>query len=130
MVRWAVRSKRADRKDQRRRLTILVDPSDAQFVNLSAVHIDHFEMPAAIGKGFALFRNLTDLRREDMCDVFIGGNDVTMPYKHRQIAVAQALGITVLQAERVGMLPMRTDGMRWVAAGVTSPEEVLRVTRD
>ena len=33
-------------------------------------------------------------------------------------------------AERVGMLPMRTDGMRWVAAGVTSPEEVLRVTRD
>jgi len=33
-------------------------------------------------------------------------------------------------AERAGMLPMRSDGMRWVAGGVTSQEEVLRVTRE
>jgi general secretion pathway protein E len=33
-------------------------------------------------------------------------------------------------AERRGMIPMRGDAMRWVAAGVTSLEEVLRVTRE
>jgi len=33
-------------------------------------------------------------------------------------------------AERSGMIPMRADGMRWIAAGVTSNEEVLRVTRE
>jgi len=33
-------------------------------------------------------------------------------------------------AEKTGMLPMRADGMRWVAAGITSNEEVLRVTRE
>jgi len=33
-------------------------------------------------------------------------------------------------AERRGMIPMRSDAMRWVAAGVTSLEEVLRVTRE
>ena len=33
-------------------------------------------------------------------------------------------------AEKGGMLPMRADGMRWVAAGITSNEEVLRVTRE
>jgi general secretion pathway protein E len=34
------------------------------------------------------------------------------------------------QAEKSGMLPMRSDAMRWVAAGITSQEEVLRVTRE
>jgi general secretion pathway protein E len=34
------------------------------------------------------------------------------------------------QAEKAGMLPMRSDAMRWVAAGLTSQEEVLRVTRE
>jgi general secretion pathway protein E len=29
-----------------------------------------------------------------------------------------------------GMVPLREDGLRWVAEGVTSMEEVLRVTRD
>ena len=29
-----------------------------------------------------------------------------------------------------GMVPLREDGLRWVADGVTSLEEVLRVTRD
>jgi len=33
-------------------------------------------------------------------------------------------------AERTGMIPMRADGMRWVASGTTSNEEVLRVTRE
>jgi len=33
-------------------------------------------------------------------------------------------------AEQASMLPMRADAMRWVAAGITSQEEVLRVTRD
>jgi general secretion pathway protein E len=33
-------------------------------------------------------------------------------------------------AERGGMVPMRADGLRWVAAGVTSHEEVVRVTRE
>jgi len=33
-------------------------------------------------------------------------------------------------AERAGMSNMRADGQRWVAAGVTSREEVVRVTRD
>jgi len=33
-------------------------------------------------------------------------------------------------AERGGMQPMRADGLRWVAAGVTSQEEVMRVTRE
>ncbi|GIL04008.1 type II secretion system protein GspE [Betaproteobacteria bacterium PRO7] len=33
-------------------------------------------------------------------------------------------------AERAGMLPLRADAMRWVAAGITSQEEVLRVTRE
>jgi general secretion pathway protein E len=33
-------------------------------------------------------------------------------------------------AEKSGMLPMRADAMRWVAAGITSQEEVLRVTRE
>jgi general secretion pathway protein E len=34
------------------------------------------------------------------------------------------------QALKTGMLPMRSDAMRWVAAGITSQEEVLRVTRE
>jgi len=33
-------------------------------------------------------------------------------------------------AERAGMISMRTDGLRWVASGVTSHEEVVRVTRE
>ena len=33
-------------------------------------------------------------------------------------------------AERAGMVTMRADGQRWVAAGVTSHEEVVRVTRE
>ncbi len=33
-------------------------------------------------------------------------------------------------AERHGMAAIRSDAMRWVAAGVTSLEEVLRVTRE
>jgi len=33
-------------------------------------------------------------------------------------------------AMRNGMVPLREDGLRWVAEGVTSLEEVLRVTRD
>ena len=33
-------------------------------------------------------------------------------------------------ATRNGMVPLREDGLRWVAQGVTSLEEVLRVTRD
>jgi type II secretory ATPase GspE/PulE/Tfp pilus assembly ATPase PilB-like protein len=28
------------------------------------------------------------------------------------------------------MVPLREDGLRWVTTGVTSLEEVLRVTRD
>jgi general secretion pathway protein E len=32
--------------------------------------------------------------------------------------------------EKSGMLSMRADGMRWVAAGMTSQEEILRVTRE
>jgi general secretion pathway protein E len=34
------------------------------------------------------------------------------------------------QAVRSGMVPMRDDGARWVQSGVTSMEEVIRVTRD
>jgi general secretion pathway protein E len=33
-------------------------------------------------------------------------------------------------AEANGMRPMREDGQRLVDEGVTSPEEVLRVTRE
>jgi general secretion pathway protein E len=33
-------------------------------------------------------------------------------------------------AERAGMVPMRTDAQRWVGTGVTTQEEVLRVTRE
>ncbi len=33
-------------------------------------------------------------------------------------------------AQRAGMTTMREDGRRWVQAGVTSPEEVVRATRD
>ncbi len=33
-------------------------------------------------------------------------------------------------ARKNGMTPLREDGLRWVAEGVTSLEEVLRVTRD
>ncbi|GAA4343920.1 type II secretion system ATPase GspE [Pigmentiphaga soli] len=33
-------------------------------------------------------------------------------------------------AAAAGMRTMREDGERWVASGITSPEEVLRVTRD
>jgi general secretion pathway protein E len=33
-------------------------------------------------------------------------------------------------AERAGMQNMRADGQRWIAAGVTSHEEVVRVTRE
>ncbi|WP_369326254.1 type II secretion system ATPase GspE [Alcaligenes nematophilus] len=33
-------------------------------------------------------------------------------------------------ARRRGMRSMREDGQRWVADGVTTPEEILRVTRD
>jgi general secretion pathway protein E len=33
-------------------------------------------------------------------------------------------------AEGAGMVPMRSDAMRWIAAGLTSQEEVLRVTRE
>ncbi|WP_028355455.1 type II secretion system ATPase GspE [Bordetella petrii] len=34
------------------------------------------------------------------------------------------------QALRGGMRTLRDDGQRWVEAGATSPEEILRVTRD
>ena len=34
------------------------------------------------------------------------------------------------QALRAGMRTLRQDGQRWVEAGATSPEEILRVTRD
>jgi general secretion pathway protein E len=33
-------------------------------------------------------------------------------------------------AERAGMMSMRSDGLRWVLAGVTAHEEVVRVTRE
>lgn len=33
-------------------------------------------------------------------------------------------------ARRRGMRSMREDGQRWIDAGVTTPEEILRVTRD
>ena len=33
-------------------------------------------------------------------------------------------------ASAAGMLSMREDGARWVESGETSPEEILRVTRD
>jgi general secretion pathway protein E len=33
-------------------------------------------------------------------------------------------------ATQEGMVSMRDDGMRWIASGDTTPEEVLRVTRD
>jgi general secretion pathway protein E len=33
-------------------------------------------------------------------------------------------------ATRRGMVNMRTDGQRWIDSGVTSPEEVIRATRD
>jgi len=33
-------------------------------------------------------------------------------------------------AEAAGMLPLRADAMRWYAAGITSQEEILRVTRE
>jgi general secretion pathway protein E len=33
-------------------------------------------------------------------------------------------------AVRAGMVPMREDGQRWVDAGITSLDEVVRVTRD
>jgi general secretion pathway protein E len=33
-------------------------------------------------------------------------------------------------AESTGMVPLRSDAMRWIAAGLTSQEEVLRVTRE
>ncbi len=33
-------------------------------------------------------------------------------------------------ARRAGYVPMRDDGERLIAAGITSPEEVIRVTRD
>jgi general secretion pathway protein E len=33
-------------------------------------------------------------------------------------------------ASAAGMLSMREDGARWVQSGETSPEEILRVTRD
>ena len=29
-----------------------------------------------------------------------------------------------------GFLSMREDGQRWIEAGVTSPDEVMRATRD
>ena len=32
--------------------------------------------------------------------------------------------------EAAAMVPLRSDAMRWIAAGLTSQEEVLRVTRD
>jgi general secretion pathway protein E len=35
-----------------------------------------------------------------------------------------------VQGEGAGMVPLRTDAMRWIAAGLTSQEEVLRVTRE
>ena len=34
------------------------------------------------------------------------------------------------RAEAAGMVAMRADAMRWISAGLTSQEEVLRVTRD
>ncbi len=34
------------------------------------------------------------------------------------------------QAEKLGMQGIREDGLRWVRAGVTSLEEVLRVARE
>jgi general secretion pathway protein E len=33
-------------------------------------------------------------------------------------------------ARRAGMISMREDGQRWVQTGVTSADEVARVTRD
>ena len=33
-------------------------------------------------------------------------------------------------AARSGMISLRKDGMRWVAEGLTSFEEIVRVTRE
>jgi general secretion pathway protein E len=33
-------------------------------------------------------------------------------------------------AEAAGMRSMRQDGQRWVESGATTPEEIMRVTRD
>ena len=45
---------------------------------------------------------------------------------HRSASEAEVRGA----AEASGMKPMRTDGQRWVETGVTSLDEVIRVTRD
>ena len=39
-------------------------------------------------------------------------------------------GLVRLAAQRAGMTSMRDDGQRWVQSGVTSLDEVIRVTRD
>ncbi|SAI69108.1 general secretion pathway ATPase [Bordetella ansorpii] len=46
--------------------------------------------------------------------------------------IYEGLGEQALRAAaaRAGMRTMREDGQRWVDAGISSPEEILRVTRD
>ena len=45
---------------------------------------------------------------------------------HRSASEAEVRGAALA----TGMKSMRADGQRWVATGVTSLDEVIRVTRD
>ena len=56
----------------------------------------------------------------------VSGSDIVL------IAVPVAATEATLRATALaeGMVPMREDGQRLVAAGITSAQEVLRVTRD
>ena len=45
---------------------------------------------------------------------------------HHQVAEAEIRAA----AQHDGMRTMREDGERWLAAGVTTPEELLRVTKE
>ena len=53
-----------------------------------------------------------------------------MTTSHKVVAFDSAPGLSRYAALAAGMVLMRDDGERLVREGITTPEEVLRVTRD
>lgn len=82
---------------------------DTRWVPVGCPHCNHsgFRGRTGIHELFVIDDNIRRLIHE-------GGNEQAMRAAARQR----------------GMRTMREDGQRWVAAGVTTPEEILRVTRD
>jgi general secretion pathway protein E len=90
----------------------------------------HCKKPAADGNGFAAGScdkcTLTGYTGRTGIYELLPVDDQMRSLIHQRASDAEVRRA----AERAGMISMRADGLRWIAAGVTSREEVERVTRE